>query len=112
MLKMDQTDLAVLSACESGIGERKSGMEYSSLANQFANKHCPCVVATLWCVNDDASRRLITEFYKGMKRGDDSVTALANAQRIMIRGDATFRSPGFWAGYFIMGKPVSPLSPD
>jgi CHAT domain-containing protein len=104
-LPLGETDLAVLSACETGIGG--AGQEYATLARAFAHAGVPSIVATLWRVNDQASRRLIEALYRHLGDGDDVVKALSSAQRDMLAGDASFREPWQWAGFVSFGKAVT-----
>lgn len=100
-LPLGETDLVVLSACETGIG--RDGMEYATLARAFAHAGVPTIVATLWPIEDQAGRRLTEFFYKRLVAGDDVFTALASAQRLLM-SEAGYRRPGAWAGYIPFGR--------
>ena len=103
VLDLEQTDLVVLSACESGIG--RDGLEYATLARAFAHAQVPSVVASLWNVHDPATRQLMSDFYSNFVQGKDVFSAMAAAQRAMIRGDEAWRIPAAWAGFVVFGKP-------
>lgn len=103
-LKLHNTDLVVLSACESGIG--RSGLEYATLARAFMNAGASSVVATLWSVDDEASKTLMQTFYKRVADGEDRLTALTNAQRDMLKSpQQELHSPSKWASYIPFGHP-------
>lgn len=102
-LPLADTDLVVLSACETAIGSK--GMEYATLARAFALAGAPKLVATLWAVDDQNSYDLMQRFYKHLKESNDTFKALAEAQREMLGGSANQRSPGAWAAYIPLGKP-------
>lgn len=110
-LGLSETDLVVLSACQSGLGGE--GLEYATIARAFAHAGARSVVATLWSVNDVASEALVRRFYRAMRAGDDVLTALTRAQRALLtgaEGDGSFAAPGFWAGYVPFGA-AAQLSP-
>jgi CHAT domain/Two component regulator propeller len=101
---LSQTDLVVLSACETGRGE--TGFEYVTLAESFAYGKAASVLATLWRVNDEASRSLMSAFYQRYLSDHDCFRALAGAQRDMLQsGDDFSRSPSSWAAYVPFGSP-------
>lgn len=108
LLNLSGTDLAVLSACQSGLGGE--GLEYATLVRAFAHAKVPSVVATLWSVEDAPSGMLMRLFYERIQRGDDLFAALRSAQRTMstgAAGDGSFTDPRHWAGYLVFGKPAT-----
>ena len=105
LLNLEETDLVVLSACDSGIG--RDGLEYATLARAFAHAQVPSVVASLWPVNDPATKQLMSNFYSNfMQGGKDIFSAMAAAQRTMIQeGDKAWSHPAAWSGFVVFGKP-------
>lgn len=102
-MSLTETDLAVLSACESGIG--KDGLEYATLARAFAHARVPTVVASLWPVDDEATKRLMVEFHRLLDKGIDVFRALADAQRQVLKQGAPYDNPAAWAAFVPFGKP-------
>lgn len=73
------------------------------LTRGFLYAGVPRVVASLWPVQDKASRELMTRFYRAMWRdGQSPAAALRQAQRSMRR-DPRYRNPFFWAGFVLQG---------
>jgi CHAT domain-containing protein len=104
-LPLDQTDMVVLSACETGKGGG-SGLEYATMARAFTNAGASTVLATLWKVNDKATKELMVKFYGYLAEGDDKFTALAKAQReLLASGDEDLIHPNRWASFVVMGEP-------
>jgi CHAT domain-containing protein len=105
LLELTETELVVLSACQTGEGI--AGMEYAALVRAFAHAGVPTVVATLWRVEDsDSTWTLMDRFYQALMQDEDRFTALARAQREMLEAaEAWKRTPRAWAGYIAFGKP-------
>ena len=102
-LPLNETDLVVLSACQTGIG--KEGMEFATLARAFAHAGVPTTVATLWSVNDVATRALMQKFYGHLTDGDDVFKALAKAQRATIAAGGKHAAPRMWSAFLPFGRP-------
>lgn len=99
-LRVRGSPLVVLSACETGLGERLSGDEVVSLANAFLLAGARSVVSTLWAVPDAGMRDLMTRFYDHLALGSGKAAALSAAKRELI---AAGRPPIDWAGALISG---------
>jgi CHAT domain-containing protein len=62
-LPLEGLELAVLSACETGLGDLTEGEGTTGLQRAFHLAGCPNVVASLWKVNDRATAALMAVFY-------------------------------------------------
>ncbi len=102
-LDLKKTGLVVLSACETSLG--KKGLEYATLARAFTTAHAPSIVATLWPVKSRKTSVLMKAFYEHLLQGEDRMTALAMAQRDMIKLGGAYQHPQAWAGFIALGKP-------
>jgi tetratricopeptide (TPR) repeat protein len=86
-LDLRGVDLAVLSACETGLGEEAGGEGLLGLQRAFQVAGARSVVASLWKVDDDATRKLMTRFYENLWRPKQPVgklEALRQAQLWML----------------------------
>ncbi|MGB7202986.1 MAG: CHAT domain-containing protein [Pyrinomonadaceae bacterium] len=97
------SDLVVLSACDTGIGKEIKGEGVMSLNNAFLQAGAKSVVSSLWKVDDTATKDLMTEFYRGM--ADDNLTAAAalRGAQIKMYKDPRYRSPFYWAAFTASG---------
>jgi CHAT domain-containing protein len=79
-------ELAVLSACQTGLGEVANGECVHNLQHAFHLAGCPNVVASLWSVPDEATAALMGLFYRELlERGQSPLEALRTAQLYLYR---------------------------
>lgn len=72
-------DLAVLSACQTGLGDISPDGVYG-LQRGFKKAGVQSLLMSLWKVDDKATQLLMTNFYKGLAEGKSKVEALRSAQ--------------------------------
>jgi len=75
-----RADLVTLSACESGINERRPGDELIGLTRALIYAGTPSVVVSLWRVDDLSTQILMERFYQELKAGRNKAEALQQAQ--------------------------------
>jgi CHAT domain-containing protein len=103
-IDLTNTDLVVMSACETALAQIKKNDDMIGLVRGFLYTGAPSVVASLWKVDDNATYQLMTKFYMYLKQGDAKVDALRKAQKDMI-GDSKFDHPFYWAAFALNGYP-------
>ncbi len=100
-----RANMAVLSACQTGIGKNIKGEGMMSLARGFAYAGCPSVVMSLWSIDDKATSMVVTGFYNGLAQGQSKDVALRNAKLALINGgDPVLANPYYWAGMVVIGN--------
>ncbi len=75
-------DLAVLSACQTGLGDISTDGVYG-LQRGFKKAGVQTLLMSLWKVDDTATQLLMTNFYKGLSDGLSKVEALKSAQKFL-----------------------------
>lgn len=97
--------LAVLSACESGVGKIFRGEGVFSIARGFAYAGCPSAVMTLWPVSDLASAQIMGDFYDALHEGERIDFALRKAKlNYLEQADPQLAHPAYWAAYVPSGN--------
>jgi CHAT domain-containing protein len=99
-LDLSQTDLVVLSACQTQLGELSAGDELVGLTRAFIFAGTPTVVASLWNVDDEATSLLMERFYRHLKEGTGKAEALRQAQ---LETMAEYPDPYYWAAFIMSG---------
>ncbi len=128
-LDLQGVDLAVLSACETGLGQSAGGEGMLGLQRAFQVAGAKTTVTSLWSVDDGATQTLMTEFYKRLWNKDHVLGKLEalrqaqlemldrydpHAQKLVDRGrgieldtpvtDGNGRlSPRYWAAFELSG---------
>jgi CHAT domain-containing protein/tetratricopeptide (TPR) repeat protein len=101
-------DLVVLSACETGRGERVRGEGLVGLTRALQGAGARSVVASHWKVADASTAALMVSFHERLKEGLAKDEALRRAMMESAAGPATHH-PYYWAAFFLTGDPDSPL---
>ena len=98
------TELVVLSACLTGLGEVEAGEGIFGLQRAFALAGAKTLVMSLWSVPDKATRNLMTEFYRRLLEGEGKADALLNAQA-SLRQTKMYGDPFYWGAFVCQGDP-------
>ena len=95
-------ELAVLSACQTAEGDERLGEGLMGLAWAFQAAGCPNVVASLWNIDDEATQKIMTAFYRSIRAGKRVDEAMRSAM-LSVKTSAGTASPYYWAGFRILG---------
>ncbi|MCK6694229.1 MAG: CHAT domain-containing protein, partial [Thermoanaerobaculia bacterium] len=102
-------EMAVLSACQTGVGVLHRGEGVMSLSKAFSVAGVPATVMSLWSVDDTETATLMTNFYKSLAMGLPKDEALRQAKlKYLSTAQNTRASPYFWAGFIAAGD-MTPL---
>ena len=111
-------DLVVLSACETGLGQKIGGEGYIGFAHALFQAGARSMILSLWKVDDEATSILMKRFYENyMGAFDDErdgrrgmpmskVRALDEAKKYtrgLSAGGHSFEHPGFWSAFILIG---------
>ena len=91
--------LAVLSACETGVGYNENSEGVYGLQRAFKLAGVDKILMRLWKVSDYHTSELMKELYEGISEGKSLEDALKNAQDAVREENS---SPLYWGGFVLM----------
>ncbi|MEM6769812.1 MAG: CHAT domain-containing protein, partial [Bacteroidota bacterium] len=97
-----ESELVVLSACETSIGQVLPGETVLSLGSAFAAAGAKSTLTSLWKVDDAATEDLMISFYEQIALGTARAEALAFAQQRQ-RETGEFAHPYYWSAMTLNG---------
>nr|WP_255724119.1 CHAT domain-containing protein [Terrimonas ginsenosidimutans] len=104
-----RSELAVLTACESGKPGYQDGEGMISLAHAFNYAGSESMVTGLWMIDEKASTLLMESFYDHLLKGMDKDEALRQAKlNYLASAKGRMLAPPYWAGLVLMGD-TSPV---
>lgn len=96
------TQLVVLSACDTGLGEVKIGEGVYGLRRALLIAGTESEVISLWAISDRETASLMTEYYKLLSEGKGRIDALRQAQLSLLKSK-TASHPYYWAAFVPSG---------
>lgn len=98
------SDLVVLSACQTALGKDVRGEGLIGLTRGFIYAGAKRIVASLWKVDDAATAEFMKRFYQNLLQKKLSPSAALRQAQIEMKMIPRFRSPYFWAGFTLQGE--------
>lgn len=99
-LDLAGTELVVLSACETGLGDLKNGEGVYGLRRAFQLAGAEKILMSLFKVPDSATRDLLAGFYRSLAAGVSAEEALRESQ-LELR--TKHPHPFYWASFVLVG---------
>ncbi|MBC7722378.1 MAG: CHAT domain-containing protein [Pedobacter sp.] len=100
-LNLLNTDLVVLSACQTALGDINGSEGVYGLQRAFKMAGVKKLLMSLWEVPDAETAELMQLFYSHVFIGDSYYTAFSKAQLAL---KAKYKDPTKWAGFVLVGE--------
>lgn len=98
-------ELAVLSACNTGLGKLSKGEGLIGISRAFLYAGVRSLALSLWSVDDEATSEVMTGFYSLLKQGKNKKQALRGAKLdYLARYKDDRRDPYYWAPFILVGN--------
>jgi CHAT domain-containing protein/Flp pilus assembly protein TadD len=101
-LNLRHTQLVVLSACETGIGDVINGEGVYGLRRALVLSGAASQLISLWKVDDKGTKDLMVQYYDRLLAQQGRSQALRQVQLDFLKS-ADYRHPFFWAGFIPSG---------
>ncbi len=96
--------LVVLSACQTGSGKMEKGEGVTGLTRAVMYAGTPAVVASLWDVDDTATKELMIRFYKNMLEQNMTKQEALRTAKLDLLENPAYASPLFWSAFVLYGE--------
>jgi len=108
-LNLRGTEMVVLSACGTGLGEVETGEGVFGLRRAFTRAGAKSLVMSMWDVPDMETKELMVEFYKVLLSGKvNRCKALRKAvlkEMEIVQERYGNKNPFYWGAFVFMGEP-------
>ena len=98
-LKLENTNLVVLSACETALGDVKDGEGVYGLQRALIVAGAKKLIMSMWKVNDEATRDLMISFYSKLSDNKKIEDAFREAQ---LEVKKKYDHPNFWGAFVLI----------
>jgi CHAT domain-containing protein/Tfp pilus assembly protein PilF len=102
-LNLTGSQLVVLSACETQLGQLSTGDEVVGMTRAFMFAGTPSVLASLWKVDDEATQTLMSAFYRHWREDGMNKAQALQAAQSDVRANTRWQSPYYWAAFVLSG---------
>lgn len=94
-------ELLTLSACQTAAGDDRAALGLAGVAVKAGARSA---LATLWPVNDPASAKLVSGFYRELQIPANSKAKALQQAQLEVLEDVRYRHPAYWSPFLLIGN--------
>jgi len=99
-----KAQLAVLSACQTGLGKLSKGEGVIGLSRALTYAGAKNIIVSFWSVADESTAELMTAFYKNLIQAKDKNFSKAlRKAKLQLINNQKFSTPYYWAPFVLIG---------
>jgi CHAT domain-containing protein/tetratricopeptide (TPR) repeat protein len=102
LLDLRETELVVMSACETGKGEIKNSEGVYGLRKAFADAGAQNIIMSLWKVDDKVTQEFMTRFYEVWLNDNTTIREAFNKTQLDIK--EKYPEPYYWGAFILVGQ--------
>jgi CHAT domain-containing protein len=99
-LNLDKTDLVVLSACETGLGDLEAGEGVMGLQRAFLVAGAKVLIMSMFKVDDEATQKLMLKFYQKWLNSNNMRQSFIDAKKELR---VEYPDPIYWGAFIMIG---------
>lgn len=99
-LSLDRTDLVVLSACETGLGQLEQGEGVYGLQRAFLVAGAKVLIMSMFKVDDEATQKLMLKFYQKWLNSGNLRQSFIDAKKELR---VEYPEPIYWGAFIMIG---------
>ncbi len=99
-LSLDKTDLVVLSACETGLGQLEAGEGVYGLQRAFLVAGAKILIMSMFKVDDEATQKLMLKFYQKWLNSGNLRQSFIDAKKELR---VEYPEPIYWGAFIMIG---------
>jgi CHAT domain-containing protein len=100
-LNLDKTDLVVLSACETGLGDLEAGEGVYGLQRAFLVAGAKVLIMSMFKVDDEATQKLMLIFYQKWLNSGNLRESFIDAKKELR---VEYPDPIYWGAFMMIGQ--------
>lgn len=99
-----KAELAVLSACQTGLGKLSKGEGVIGLSRALTYAGAKSIVVSFWSVADESTAELMTQFYTTLLKKNENFAQALRQAKLQLINNQKFSAPYYWAPFVLIGN--------